>query len=313
MNDHPLKGLNAENPLGFLAALGLLRVLDDNARRSSLERPRLAFADAGNPVARIVTPLDRAGVCAAILDDARLMSDDPVLRLAYDDDGNEVAADGKDATRDLKPPPRLARKSLLSASRLPRRSADMAAGLFSDVVQDNNGNTKPTALHFTAGNQLFLEMVDSLRSGLDRGHINEALDGPWQSACKLPSLSWDSTAARQYALRASDPAKQKRGSVAAANWLGAVGLTLLPVVARGTALRTTGVTGGWKNGSFTWPLWETPAALATVRSLLSLDWSGASRAEREAVKVVGVIRCRILRSEQGGYGSFSPAETVLAD
>ena len=40
-----LTGLDAQNPLAFFAALGLLRVLDDDARRRGHERPRLAFID----------------------------------------------------------------------------------------------------------------------------------------------------------------------------------------------------------------------------------------------------------------------------
>ena len=42
-----LTGLDAQNPLAFLAALGLLRLLDDHALRVKLDRPRLAFEDRG--------------------------------------------------------------------------------------------------------------------------------------------------------------------------------------------------------------------------------------------------------------------------
>lgn len=311
MTDHLFRGLNAENPLGFLAALGVLRALDDHARRSALQAPRLSFVDVGYPAASVRSTLGRDEVTTALLEDAALVADDPILRLAYDSEGNGSAPDMKEVFRDLKPSPALARQALLEAAEHSRRSADLAAAVFSDLVQDNNGNTKPTALHFTAGQQQFLEMLDELRSGLSPYFLSEALDGPWKEAFDLPSLSWDSTAARQYALRAVNPSSQKRGTVAGANWLAAVGLTLLPVVARNDVLRTTGVRGGWKDGSFTWPIWDAPATCPTVRAHLALDWMNATRAERSALGVTGVLRSRIIRSDQGGYGSFSPAETLL--
>jgi hypothetical protein len=52
-----------------------------------------------------------------------------VLQLAYDDKGNRVPD---------------------------RSTSDIAASFFFELVQDNNGKTKPTALHFTAGQQPFL-------------------------------------------------------------------------------------------------------------------------------------------------------------
>ncbi len=98
---------------------------------------------------------------------------------------------------------------------------------------DNNGNTKPTAFHFTAGQQTFLDMVDELRTGITAAHLREALDGPWLNRSQLPSLTWDSSVARLYALRAGNPSKEKRGSVPGANWLAVIGLSYFPVVVLG--------------------------------------------------------------------------------
>lgn len=305
-----LPGLDAHNPLGFLAALGLLRVLDAEAARTDRERPRLGFVDQGGFVARLLTSHTMAEIVAIVLEDAAAQADNRALQFAYDAEGALVAPGTKGAIRDLKPKPSGAGQLLELAATADRRTAAQAAAWFSELVQDHNGNTKPTAFHFTAGQQAFLEMVDDLRVGLTAEHVREALDGPWLNTSSLPSLSWDASVARMYALRAGNPAKERRGSVPGANWLAVVGLTFFPVAARGARLVTTGVRGGWKDSTFTWPVWSPPAEVATIASLLRLDAGAWAQRERAAYGVETVLRCRILRSDQGGYGSFAPAAVV---
>jgi hypothetical protein len=128
---------------------------------------------------------------------------------------------------------------------------------------------------------------------------------------KLPSLSWDSTVARQYALRAGNPSKEKRGSVPAANWLGVVGLSFFPVTVLKHRLVTTRVAGGWKDAVLSWPLWSPPASAPTVAALLRSDILRLSKGNRDAFGVYQVFTARILRSDQGGYGSFAPATVAL--
>ena len=58
-----------------------------------------------------------------------------------------------------------------------------------------------------------------------------------------------------------------------------------------------------------WPVWTPPLGVAAIRSLLT--WAGlrdpGATAQRAAAGIAGLYESRILRSEQGGYGSFSPA------
>jgi hypothetical protein len=177
-------------------------------------------------------------------------------------------------------------------------------------VQDNNGRTKPTAFHFVAGQQQFLKMATELGAGLQEVDLEEALTGPWIARSTLPSMSWDATVARLYALRASNPSTEKRGSVAGANWLGILGLSFFPVLVHRRRLVTTAVVGGWKDSVFTWPLWSPPSSARTVASLMRVDARGLSANERQAVGIALVMSARILRADQGGYGSFSPPAAV---
>jgi hypothetical protein len=310
MNELRLTGMDAQNPLAFLASLGLLRVLDDEARRVGRERPRLAFVDAGCPIPKLRTALGADAVVRCVLDDAAAQADNLALQLAYDDAGELVPAERDGAIRDLKPAPEGARTALVQFAAAGHRVSRLAAGLFSELVQDSNGRTKPTAFHFTAGQQAFLAMVDELRRGITEADVREALFGPWRNMSRLPSLSWDSSIARLYALRAGDPAKEKRGSIPAANWLGVIALELFPVAARHGRLVTSRVAGGWKDSAFTWPVWEVALTLPTVAALLRTGVEACRPKQRAAVGITAVFRSKITRSDQGGYGAFSPAEFV---
>jgi len=171
-----LSGLDGTNPLGFLAALGLLRILDEHAVERRSARPRLFWTDEGSWYPAI----DGAGGIDAILDgvtgDLATWSDDPALLLAYTDDHLADPRTDPKATRDLKPPPALMRAFLQSIAamsqthvesepswRMRRRSMDTASALGSEMITDNNGRTKPFALHFTAGQQQFLKAIAEIR------------------------------------------------------------------------------------------------------------------------------------------------------
>lgn len=324
-----LPGLDGSNPLGLLAALGVLRTLDNLARSRRSPLPRLGWIESGYWQPVIVGEKDLAldSVIAAIAEDLASWADDPALHLAYDATGENLVDPRQDrgsSVRDLKPRPAAMRLFLdqvaaqaeggaLGDARYTalRRSLDTVSFYGSEIVQDNNGNTKPFALHFTAGQQTFLKAIAQLREGVGEAEIREALMGPWRGNSKLPSMSWDATIARIYALRASDPSAEKRGSNAGADWLAFVGLGLLMAAPRGGTLRTTGVRGGWKDGEFTWPVWTPPLTARVIRSLLaSEDLHLMPQVERACRGIGGVFSSRITRSDQGGYGGFTPARIL---
>lgn len=302
MSEIVLTGLDGSNPLGFLAALGVLRAIPGS---------RVAWREDGvwNPVLSA-----SLGDLEAILDrleaDRRAMAAEPALALAYSPDGT-----GPSTERDLKPPPFLFREYLegLVACASPdnRCSVDWAASFASDVVTDLGGKTKPTALHFAAGQQRFLTMVQTLLEQVTREDLREALVGPWRYSRDLPVLGWDNTSSRDYALRASDPSGDKKRGVPGADWLAFRGLAFLGVAPRGERLLTTGCSGGWKSGEFQWPLWTAPLSDDVVTSLLRTDYGAMPTSERLARGIGVVFRCGIRRSDQGGYGSFRPSRPVL--
>jgi hypothetical protein len=249
--------------------------------------------------------LDDPDQLIAILDQERqAWADEPFLQLSYHKAGGRPGD-----TRDLKPRPadlRAFLAELLQAGR--SRSLEAAAAAFTETAQDNNGNTKPSALHFTAGQQQWLLMVTELQREVRPEDLREALLGPWRYQRELPVLGWDSSANRDYALLASNPSKDKKTGVPGADWLAFLGLALLPCAPRRDQILTTGCAGGWKTGTFTWPLWTVPLGLEPLRSLIGRpDLDRLPPEHRARMGIGAIFTSGIRRSDQGGYGSMRPA------
>lgn len=298
MTELTLTGLDGTNPLAYLAAVGVLEAVQENYARLSWRYSggwRAVLVSSHGTFESLIDRLD---------EDRRSCEADPALALTYD---------GK---RDLKPPPAVFRDYLLTlvsrATNDQRRSVDWASAFATDVAVDNNGNTKPTALHFTAGNQQFLKMAREIVSTVAPEDLHEAVSGPWTYARLLPVMRWDATSTREYALRAKNPSdqKEKERGVPGADWLALRGLVCLPAMPQGTRVHTTACVGGWKNGRFRWPLWTAKLSAALVRTLLAQNVEDMPTAERRARGIAAILSSGIKRNDQGGYGSFEPASPV---
>jgi hypothetical protein len=198
-----------------------------------------------------------------------------------------------------------------------RADADLLCALVAEEAFDNNGRAKPTHLHFTAGQQRFLSMVRELAAAVDRDRLQEAICGPWRYDSPLPSLSWDSRGERVYAVRAVNPSNEKRLGVPGADWLAFRGLIFYPVTrtSRGS-LRTTACDTEWKRSAFRWPIWTGPASRYVVRSLVAdprlvSQPPRATPVDLAARGIASIRQASIRRSDQGGYGSFGAADTLV--
>ncbi|WP_438034607.1 type I-G CRISPR-associated protein, Cas3-extension family [Sorangium sp. So ce204] len=303
MTELLLTGLDGKNPLSFLAALGVLNALADRTKDGTPE-PRLVWRAGGTYQPAIVGGPDRGALLDVLVQDLESFRGEPAIeRLRYRKDG-----DGAEA-HDLKPPPGYFAHYLnrLVSDDL-RRSLAFAAAFATDVAVDNNGNTKPTALHFSAGNQAFLAMVSALIQGVHIDDLEEALFGPWRYERPLPVLQWDNTSTRDYALRASAPASDKKLGVPGADWLAFRGLPFIRVVPVGDRIVTTCCNGEWKTGAFRWPIWTVPLPRSVIGSVLtSPEVFEVDPHVLRARGIAIVFESAIRRSDQGGYGSFAPA------
>jgi hypothetical protein len=281
-----------------MAAMGVLRVLHERGIVA-----RIHWELQGSWIPYLASSLSSADELTDILlADIVECQSEPALDLAYGENGKE---------RDLKAPPSefAAWLADLAKSAEPsrRRAVDWAAAFGSEMVTDGSGKAvKPSTLHFTAGQQKFLAMVRELVLQTTKDDLHEALIGPWRYDRTLPVMGWDATITRDYALRATNPSGDKKSGVPGADWLAIRGLVAFPSFPVSGYLRTVGGWGGWKSGGWSWPLWTRPAGWDVATSLIALDHTNLTGQEMQARGVGVIFRSAIKRSDQGGYGSFSP-------
>jgi hypothetical protein len=270
MSDILLTGLEGSHPLGFLAALGLLRCCQEVEALGPLrlswkkESDWLAVLHAGRP--RSATDL-LSGLVAR----QQGRPDSPELTWA----------------KNIKTAPEIfrdaARSAAASTTPTDRRYADFLAAFTCDLATNFKGDLEPTAFYMTSGRQEFLKeacgLAGRLASGVSLNRqrkgpeemFREALFGPWKYEDPQHSLGWDPSTERLHALRSQSPTREPSAGVAAAVWLAFEALPLFPCFLSGGRLATRGFSRLGDRTVFTWPIWTAPASLATVGSLLALE------------------------------------------
>jgi len=295
MNETHMPALDAADPLGFLAALGVLRVVSRHD-----EEARLRWVHDGTWSAALSTsaPLELVEVLFAEIE--RWRRGHPAVEFA-------VGADRK--IQDLKHPPADFRALMLRFATEPE-AAEFIAAYATGVAIDGSGQTKPTSLHFTAGQQRFMDAILDLRAGVTRDDLAEGLNGPWTGRVGPKDTRWRAASERSRALMSFDPGKEKSATVAGAAWLAFQAMPLLPVVPVGRVAVTTGFTGRGKREQFTWPVWSVPLTECEVRVLLSLpDLEALDARARWRRGIAQVLRSDVKRNAQG-YGNFSASQPV---
>jgi hypothetical protein len=290
-----LAGINGSNPLGFMAALGILRVIPG---------ARLGFFDDGSFQAFVVG-VSQDDLAKRVTADAKDAANAPAWHLTYDKPATKRKSSERVA--DLKPPVDRFRSFLKTCIEAwlngKDEAAAYAAAYATDVALDSKGNTKPTAFHFTAGNQKFLEVVEEIRASITQEWVERSL---FNGNAERPgsNLRWDPGAERNRALRADDPSRQQTRVNAPLEWLAFRALPLFPSFPRGSKIITTGVFDREDETVFKWPLWSVPVSLATARSVLQVDWTG--NIQEQAARHIFAICSAIIRRTGQGYGSFGP-------
>lgn len=320
MTSVELAGLDGSNPLALFCALGVLVAADDAHGMAKTLRPRLSWRLDGcwKPTLHVANAT--ADDLVALLEaDRKSCVNEPALRFTHLKDA-KPAAEGKPQPEaqfaaDVKPRPPDLRKALSEWVQTTkpddRRTLDWFTGFIAEGAVDGKGAGKPSALYFTAGQQLFLKAACELVEQTTAADIQVALFGPWAPTSTLPVMAWDNTETRDYALRAKDPSSEKKQGYPGTDWLALRGLTMFSNCAKDGDQRTTAVVGRWKNGTLVWPIWTQPLSRNIIQSLLATKGlNKMSSADRDRRGISIIYESRILRSGQGGYGSVTPAAVV---
>jgi hypothetical protein len=240
-----LEGLPGDNPLGFLAALGVLRVLSRRwpDRRVTMGwdsrggwRPILGRADfvertpGGEPGWTDAEGLDCLQP-ASQLTRAEVVEELHAALHGRHQDPEFTLADNGEEPKEIKLSPTdfaaVARASLRSVVRSGDRTwADFCVAYGTDAY-GSAPLIRETDLHFTSGQQSFMGTIRALAgdpprpapkkgkqnanaTSVDTGattsaQLEHALFEPWSYSDPRPSLRWDPIDDRRYALRAFDP------------------------------------------------------------------------------------------------------------
>ena len=310
MNATHLTGLEGVNPLGFFAALGV-----QVAFSSEPEQPRLWWSEGITPYALVDSIYSHERIADQAMKVFPQWRDSPAINPRQDDGkpmkwGDEL----KLSPRDIRTYLRQSGHGQQPASGL--ATALVAEGSLSDTKKkDDDGKEQPTAkptdLYFAAGQQKFLDAVRKILSKASHEDLLAGLRGPWCYGSKLPSLGWDITDDRLYALRANNPSTDKKTTNPGPEALAVLGLSLHPVFKGRDRIITQGCSGSWKSASYAWPLWSTPASSNAVKSLLAQAYSIEGRNQwLHSWGVFRILISSIRRSGQGGYGTFGPPEVL---
>lgn len=314
-----LSGIDGANPLGFLAALGVVLVLDE----AKYGQPRLRWRleDAWRPVLDGVPASDRRELTE------RLAS---ALRAAPASD-TEPAQQGRNQRPEfslgetLKCKPQDIRKcatSLLDAAsrnRVVRGVLDILVAFGSDGCIQEDGFIEPTPFYFTrgSGGQKFLDTAKKLHDKVSPDKLLRTLFQPWTYTDEGLSMRWDPVEDRRHAYMDRDPGKGSNAPRTEwmANLLAYRGLAFFPSAPAGGHLRTA----GWRDQhrdepQFTWPLWDHPLRPDAIRSILQLSELVEERPNRRSLETRGVVAA--YRSSRRRVGeknyklNFSPAKGV---
>lgn len=318
MSDIPLTGLAGDHPLGFLAAVGLLRCCEE---LDGLAGTRLSWRnEAGWRAVLHVRGCDGLeDVVSKLVERARARDERPEL----------VWADT------LQVSPELYRETAFNAESAwlagEPSTAGFLAGYATEVAREQKAAVVPTQFHMTSGQQKFLRECRRALQSLAKGYkrrgrtkppaalVQEALFGPWRYEDPYHSLGWDPSTERVHALRAQRPSNEESRGVVGAVCLAFEALPMFPCVPSGGRPATTGFqtfgTGRDRRTYFTWPLWDAPLGPDSVRSVLALSQLTHERPPAAALREMGVIA--LFRSEryrlptQGAYYLLRPPDRLV--
>lgn len=318
-SDTMLKGIDGSNPLGFLAALGTLRVTSlvwpgrdvrmRWQRESGAWRPVLGYREeAGeDEIAEVVTTYCRTG--RQDPEEDKLESAAAFPHFAFDRNTSKLE------------PARLrevAATARQSSTPGDRTFADFVAAVGSDGCVDD-GYVQDTALRTMsgAGWQDFLGTMLTLAEDVEPEHVRSALFLPWaySDPLKNHSMRWDPRDDKRHAYQWTDPthsSERRTGGMWGANRLAIEGFVLMSTAPTGSGLQTTGFRdSGKREPQWRWPLWSGDLNVEVCASLLALPLLQKRDPPPDALRAMGIEEVFESRRIAVGYfRNFTPARAV---
>lgn len=281
-NDILLSGIDGANPLGFLAALGSLRTLADDTDTIRLHWKK--HANAWRPVLTMPEPIEPHALIERLTAELARRADENAFTL------------GDNPSVPLEVFRTYAQQAVQTAWNGDRTWADFAAAFAGEFPPSDKDDKVPdTALRTMsgAGHQHFIKFMRNFIEQTRPDHLRKALLETWRydDPIQNMTLRWDPSDDSRYALRWSapsgDPDRKSIGSMWGANRLAIEAFSLFPTFPTRRKLETTGFhTEGARRTNWTWPIWDKPVGLGTVRSLLNM--TEVHRSDRPGMQPQGL-------------------------
>ncbi len=302
-----LPGLDGTNPLGFLAALGILTCV------SKSEKPTLARMGWVRSHATWV-PRIKFDYSEHSMQEASLLD---LVEETLTTNRSEHPAN---LYEELQAANNRRRsffvQVLASASVRQRHRVDFLAAIASDVTPDDAvSQIQTTRRDYHLGN------IDSIMANARREHLQRAIFHPWDYADPLDnqSLHLDPTEDRRHAYQwkkpSGDPSRKRNGGMLGANRLAIEAIALINSFPNKGKLRTLGFQGDRSTNTFwTWPIWGPLVSYETMKTLLGLDELQSGKIDKDSRNrlieygVAAVFRTQRILVEK--TPNFTPAYRV---
>jgi CRISPR-associated endonuclease/helicase Cas3 len=301
-----LRGLDGTNPLGFVAAIGLFRVLSSDSDLGEVSLRWVPSAGTWVPdVACTVRDLTEDQLLEVLQRNLNVeMVDHPLHRLE-----SLASRDGEERRAAIS-------EMVTRATCTDRLQTDWLSAYTSDAAGDDAINQlQTTRRDYHYRNAASIIAVSNL------DYLRRAIFHEWDYADALDnqSLHLDPSEDRRHAYQwnkpSGDPERKRTGGMLGANRLAIEGLPVFTSVPVGDRLRTTGFTGSRATDTrWTWPIWSGYLDLGATRSLLScadLQADDFDPLNRQGLRERGILAVyRTYRILVGKTPNFTPVRQV---
>lgn len=239
---YDLLGLAPGSPIGFLASLGMLRVLVEDRNLEA----HLGWRN-GHAVIEGVDPDTVIDEIAANMVDRAISSE-----FNWSDTPRKIT-------------PEMYRNACFEMAEDHRALGFMAGWATDAVVRD--GFVTVTRMDMTSGQQKLLRELRGLASRITKDHLRSALFGGKYEG--QSSFGLDPIAVRSHAHETQAPTKSKAPGKPGLIWLAFEAIPLHPVI---PVTPTRANTTGWHNDpkAYVWPIWDSMLCLEEIQMLRTL-------------------------------------------
>ncbi|MFM2167711.1 MAG: hypothetical protein RIS79_2082 [Verrucomicrobiota bacterium] len=295
-----LNGFTADQPLGFLAAVGLLRALD---RAAPNWKPRLHWRQLG--FWRAVISVEDEAEFSDVVD--RVVE-------ALDSSRNEIEAlvNGLDLNLSMD------RAEMRRVLGIRSESADgrLLQRMVSELPErDSRSSVSLLQMLNGAGRQDYLTALSKLARDTGRAHLEKTLGASvWEMSDEARgglTLRLDAMSDCSHALQACDPNDMDMTSELAANRLAMEALGLFPCYPSRYPT-TLGFHRRWRETLLRWPVWKMPLQVSELVGLTGIAEMADPLGNRAMLKALGVEL--VYESERRVVGKgktlFSPSNAI---